>query len=158
VGYSEATIGLLWLTGGFAEVVVFGLAGNAARRAGPMLVIAFGIAGGALRWTITAFDPPLAVLFVTQALHACSFSLTHLGTMNYIQARVAPQLRNTAQGLYAALSGGLAMSVLTLFAGHFYRDYGGHAYLAMAAVSALGFVFALLLFRLSPRVPMGQGA
>ncbi len=152
LGYSESVIGILWLVGGVAEVLVFAVSGRAALAVGPVLVIVAGTMGGALRWFVTATDPWLPVLFCAQTLHAFSFTLTHLGTMLFIQQAVSPALRNTAQGVYAAVSGGLVMSLVTVFSGPLYRDYGGGAYLAMAALSTLASLFALLLLRLSPRV------
>jgi PPP family 3-phenylpropionic acid transporter len=151
LGYSEIVIGLLWLTGGVAEVLVFGLAGKPVRILGPVMIILIGTAGGVLRWFVTATDPMLALLFAVQALHAFSFTLTHFGTVLYIQQFVSQPLRNTAQGLYAALSGGLAMSIATVISGPLYRDYGGGAYLVMAAVSCAAVGFVLGLLRFSPR-------
>lgn len=151
LGYSEGIIGLLWLTGGMAEVLIFAGAGKAVRAAGPVLVMVTGIAGGALRWLVTSLDPVLGVLFAVQALHAFSFTLTHLGTMYYIQRSVPASLRNTAQGIYAALSGGLLMSLVTVLSGELYRDFGGGAYLAMAAISAAAGGFALALRLLNPK-------
>ena len=115
-------------------------------------LILAGTVGGALRWLVTATDPYLPVLFVSQTLHAFSFTLTHLGTMLFIQQAVSPSLRNTVQGIYAAFAGGLVMSAVTVLSGPLYRDYGGGAYLAMAGLSIAASAFALLLMRLSPRV------
>jgi len=154
LGYSEGVIGVLWLTGGIAEVLVFALSGKAAARAGPFIVIITGIAGGALRWLVTASDPPLLLLFAVQTFHAFSFTFTHLGTMHYIQRHVPGSLRNTAQGLYAAFSSGLAMSLVTMASGPLYSALGGLAYLAMAGVSLAGLGFALALRRISPTEPL----
>lgn len=151
LGYSETIIGLLWLTGGVAEILVFAFAGKSARLLGPALVILIGVGGGAVRWLITASDPVLPLLFAVQALHACSFTLTHLGTMHYIQQNVSASLRNTAQGVYSALSGGLVMSIATVISGPLYRDFGAGAYLVMAGFSLAALGFAYMLFRLSPK-------
>jgi PPP family 3-phenylpropionic acid transporter len=91
------------------------------------------------------------LLFAVQALHACSFTLTHLGTMHYIQQNVSASLRNTAQGVYSALSGGLVMSIATVISGPLYRDFGAGAYLVMAGFSLAALGFAYMLFRLSPK-------
>jgi hypothetical protein len=71
--------------------------------------------------------------------------------MYYIQRSVPASLRNTAQGIYAALSGGLLMSLVTVLSGELYRDFGGGAYLAMAAISAAAGGFALALRLLNPK-------
>jgi PPP family 3-phenylpropionic acid transporter len=157
LGYSEATIGILWLTGGLAEILVFGISGRVARHLGPVIVITGGVAGGAVRWLVTATDPWLPILFACQCLHSFSFTLTHLGTMLFIQQAVSPGLRNTAQGIYAALSGGLVMSLVTVISGPLYRDHGGGAYLVMAGLSVTAAAFSLLLMRVSPTVRAQAG-
>jgi PPP family 3-phenylpropionic acid transporter len=122
-------------------------------RFGAATLIAAGIAGGLLRWTIMGFDPPGWLLFPVQALHAASFALTHLGTMHFIQDRVPAGLRNTAQGIYAAVSGGIAMSSVVWLSGPLYGAYGGAAYFFMAGISAVALMLALRLRRLSPTEP-----
>jgi PPP family 3-phenylpropionic acid transporter len=157
LGYSEGIVGLLWLTGGLAEVLVFATSGKAARAAGPVLVIVLGTGGGMVRWLVTASDPGLAILFAVQTLHACSFTLTHLGTMLFIQQFIRSELRNTAQGIYAALSGGLVMSIATLAAGPLYRDFGAGAYHVMAAGSAVALCLTIWLRLIIPKDPRMAG-
>ena len=60
-------------------------------------------------------------------------------------------MRNTAQGLYAALAGGILMSLSMWSAGPLYAAFGGLSYFAMAAMSAVALALALVLFRLNPR-------
>jgi PPP family 3-phenylpropionic acid transporter len=99
------------------------------------------------------FDPPAVLLFPLQVLHAASFALTHLGTMYFIQDNVPPGMRNTAQGIHAAASGGIAMAGIMWLSGPLYGYYGGAAYFFMAGLSALALALALRLRRLSPTAP-----
>jgi PPP family 3-phenylpropionic acid transporter len=46
---------------------------------GARRLILLGAGGGLIRWSITAFDPPLALLFALQLLHGLSFAATLLG-------------------------------------------------------------------------------
>jgi PPP family 3-phenylpropionic acid transporter len=90
----------------------------------------------------------LPVLIAVQILHALTFGAAHLGAVHFI-ARHAPQgLAATAQGLYAALSGGLAMGLAILLAGRLYESFAAQAFLAMAVLSAAGLALALALGRM----------
>ena len=89
---------------------------------------------------------------MVQALHAGSFGLTHLGTMHYIRENVPSGMRNTVQGLYAALSSGVLLSATMWGSGTLYGALGGHAFFVMAGYSAIAFGPALVLKRVSPRV------
>jgi PPP family 3-phenylpropionic acid transporter len=153
LGYGKLTIGALWAVGVSAEVALFAFSSRAVTRFGALALIVAGIAGGLLRWSAMGFDPPAVLLFPLQALHAASFALTHLGTMYFIQDNVPPGMRNTAQGIHAAASGGIAMAGIMWLSGPLYGYYGGAAYFFMAGLSALALALALRLRRLSPTAP-----
>ena len=97
-----------------------------------------------------ANDFGLGITFCTQALHAVSFAMLHLGAMHYIRLNVPYGLRNSAQGLYAAASGGVAMSAVMGLTGLLYEHLHGGTYLAMAGISLAALSFGLALKRLSP--------
>ncbi len=117
------------------------------RALGPILLIAAGALAGVLRWTVMAFDPPLAALVGLQALHGLTFGASHLGAVHYIAATVPQHLAGTAQALYASVTSGIAMGAATLLAGELYASVAGGAYLAMSAMSLLGLAAVLLLLR-----------
>ncbi len=83
--------------------------------------------------------------------------MVHLGTMHYIRLTVPQGLRNSAQGLYAAFSGGIAMSGMMAVSGMLYGQLLGGTYLVMAAVSLAALSFAFALRRVSPRVLVPAG-
>jgi hypothetical protein len=64
----EGIIGLLWSVGVLGEVALFAFSGRAVAIFGPVGLIVLGSAAAALRWAVTALDPPLGVLFAAQAL------------------------------------------------------------------------------------------
>jgi MFS transporter, PPP family, 3-phenylpropionic acid transporter len=105
-----------------------------------------------------ALEPPLLIVYLAQSLHAGSFGLTHLGTMHYIRESVPDGMRNTVQGLYSALSGGVLLSATMWAAGPLYAGMGGQAYAVMAACGLIAVVLALLLRRLNPTGHAGQAA
>lgn len=142
LGLGAETIGRLWGLAVAAEVVLFARA-DLVDRARPTTLIAIGGALAAVRWAATAFDPGLAALATLQLLHAASFAATHLGAMAFIARRVPAQLATTAQGIYAALAGGLFLGLVTLGAGALYGHLAGRTYLLAAAIAATGSALAL---------------
>jgi MFS transporter, PPP family, 3-phenylpropionic acid transporter len=150
LGYDKFTIGSFWAISIMAEVTLFGFSSALVRRFGPVMLIMVGISGGVIRWIFMAQDFGLGVTAVLQAFHAISFAMVHLGTMHYIHQTVPAGLRNSAQGLYAAISGGIALSASMWLSGLLYDELLGKTYLVMAAISLVALSFALALKRISP--------
>lgn len=153
LGLSAERIGQLWGLAVVAEVVLFARADVVERRWRPEALIIFGGVVGAVRWVVTAFDPPLALLAPLQVLHAASFAATHLGAVGFVARVVSPALAPTAQGIYSALASGLFLGLVTLAAGPLYSVVGGRAYLMAAAVAVIGVLS--LLFGRGPRQQVG---
>jgi PPP family 3-phenylpropionic acid transporter len=159
-GIQPVTVGTLWGIGVIAEVVLFGYGARVNQRFGPVELLAIAGAAAVFRWTITAYDPPLPVLFLAQALHGLTFGAAHLGAMHFLNRAIPLQLAASAQGLYAAVTMGIVMGTVSLAAGILYRSIGSSAYLAMAGLGALGLLLSLILMRrwqrdliLSPTAP-----
>jgi PPP family 3-phenylpropionic acid transporter len=144
-GLSDTTIGVLWGIGVIAEVALFASSGFVTRFISPIGLILFGAAGGILRWTIMAFDPPFALLPVLQCLHALTFCATHIGGMQFIAHVVTPGRGAAAQGDLSA-----ATSLVNAFAmgssGILFSAYGDLAYAAMVLPAAAGGVVALVAY------------
>lgn len=152
LGYGKLAIGGFWAISIAAEVILFGFSNALVNRFGAVMLIMMGTAGGAIRWTFMSGDFGFGAMAVLQALHAVSFAMLHLGTMHYIRQTVPAGLRNSAQGLYAAISGGIALSAAMWLSGLLYGELLGKTYLVMAAISLVALSFALALRRVSPRV------
>lgn len=150
LGYDKFTIGWFWAISIMAEVTLFAFSNALVNRFGAVNLIIMGIAGGVIRWILMSHDFGLIAGIVLQTFHAASFAMVHLGTMHYIRLTVPQGWRNSAQGLYAAFSGGIAMSCLMGISGILYNELLGGAYLVMAAVSLAALSFALALKRISP--------
>jgi PPP family 3-phenylpropionic acid transporter len=146
-GISPVSIGALWAIGVVAEVILFAYGGRVVRWAGPVQLILIAGAAAVLRWTATAFDPPLVMLFIIQALHGLTFGATHLGAMHFLQRAVPSTLSASAQGLYASLTAGIAMGTVSLATGPLYRHFGGEAFLAMAALGGAGLLAGFVLLK-----------
>jgi PPP family 3-phenylpropionic acid transporter len=151
LGLSTFTIGKLWAVSVLMEVLMFAFSNRFHRALGSVGLIMLGTGLASLRWIATGLEPPLAILFAVQALHAASFGFTHLGTMHFIRERVPENMRNTAQGLFSVLSSGVLLSSTMWASGLLYGALGGAAYFVMAGYAALAFTFAVILKAVSPR-------
>ena len=146
-GISGLTIGVLWSVGVIAEVILFATVGKFLNAIGPAAFIIAGGVAAVVRWSVMAFDPPVALLLPLQILHALTFGATHFGAIHVIQRVVPQEQAGTAQSLLAAATGGLGMGAATLLSGILYGPFGGAAYLVMTCVACAGLVAALLLRR-----------
>ena len=158
VGHGKFTIGALWAAAVIVEILFFAFSGLIAGKFSPAKLILLGVAGGVVRWLLFAIDPPLWILYPASALHFASFGMTHFGTMHYLQQHVPAGMRNTVQGVFSALSGGILLSAVMWSSGPLYEAFAGYSYLFMAGISALALGLAAILVRVSPRVAAGPGA
>jgi PPP family 3-phenylpropionic acid transporter len=138
-------IGLLWATGVVAEIILFYISGPLMARLGAVKLLIIATGASVIRWTITAFSPHIALLFVVQALHALTFGAAHLGAVQFVAQAAPPRVAATAQSLYAAMASGVMMGLMTISIGPLYESIGAHTYFAMAGVGALALAGALLL-------------
>jgi PPP family 3-phenylpropionic acid transporter len=147
LGISPTAIGALWGVGVVAEVVMFAYLRQVGLWLGPVQLVALGGAAALLRWTVTALNPPLAVLFPVQMLHGLTFGGAHAGAMQFLSTAVPPQMAASAQGMYASITAGMAMGLASLAVTPLYRSMGGEAYFTMAVLGCFGLGFALVLMR-----------
>ena len=145
LGIADDVIALLWAEGVVAEIALFYWGAPLLRRLGPAGLLALGGAGGLLRWSATGFIASLPALALLQLLHGLTFGAAHLGAMHHLARNLPPAQAATAQALYATVVGGLGQGLLMLVAGALYGAVAGKAYLAMAAVAAVGGALALFL-------------
>lgn len=158
LGFDTLMISVLWTAAVLSEVTLLAFSNAVMKRFGAVNLFMIGIFGGFIRWIAMAFFTSFPVLLAFQTLHAASFALTHLATMHLIRRMVPAHARNRAQGLYAAMSGGVLLASTSWFSGHLFEAMQGKAYLAMAALSALSLAGALMLFRVSPTTRQLAGA
>jgi len=144
LGYSELTIGLLWATGVAAEIVLLARARGLARRFGAKALLAVGAGGAALRWAATAAEPPLAILFLVQTMHALTFACAYLGAIEFLDRAAPLRLINTGMTLMSTTGVGAITGLATVLAGLAWDARGAAAaYLMMAAMGAGALVAAL---------------
>lgn len=146
-GISTDWIGILWAIGVLVEIALFAWAKPLAARFGVMRLMTIGALACVVRWVVLAFDPPLAALIPLQVLHGLTYGATHVTAIKFIARAVPQAAAGTAQGLYATIAAGIGHGAATIASGKLYPLYGGSSYLAMAALSAVGLVAAIALWR-----------
>jgi PPP family 3-phenylpropionic acid transporter len=144
-GISNAWVGTLWAIAIAGEVALFAYSGNVMRRWGATTLMIAATAGSVLRWALMSLSPPLAVLIPLQTLHTLTYGASHLAAMHFISSAVPESAQGTAQALYATVASGLLMGGATLVSGWLYARAGGHAYMAMAILAAVGLAGALVV-------------
>lgn len=149
--YPGLAIGGLWTLGVIAEILLFAYSGRVLVWIKPSRLILLGASVSVVRWAAMALEPPLALLFPLQLLHAFTFGATHLGAVHFINEAVPERHAATAQGLYSTISGGLATGLMTLASGPLYRSYGSAGFWAMAALAVAAALCAVQLDRLSKK-------
>jgi MFS transporter, PPP family, 3-phenylpropionic acid transporter len=134
-GLGGLTIAGLWVLGVLAEIVVFALSPRFTLPPSAMVII--GALCAAVRWVITAQEPPVAVLAAVQLAHGLSFGLTQLGTMGLLIRHVPIHVMARGQGYLSACAGIVAGSA-SILSGTIYARYGQGVYYAMAVMALSG--------------------
>ncbi len=147
LGISTGVIGMLWAIGVIAEVLLFTKSAQIVQAIGPLRLICIAGMATAVRWTVTAMDPALGILFMIQILHGATFGAAHLGAVHFVSAAVPEEYAGTAQGIYASVTSGIAMGSMMAVSGLLYRTMGGESYYVMGGLGIVSFVAALVLFK-----------
>jgi MFS transporter, PPP family, 3-phenylpropionic acid transporter len=156
-GISDTVIGLLIAEGIIVEILLFVRGHSLVEKLGPAGLTACAAGASILRWTVTALAPPLPVLAVVQVLHAATFAMQHLSAMLVLSRFMPADRAATAQALHAALGFGAPTGLMMLLSGWLYAQYGGMAFLAMAASGGAALLLVGPLARVTAR-PLGQMA
>ena len=143
LGIGDDAIGWLWAEGVIAEVLLFAVSNAAVARFGVVGLLLLASAAGVVRWAAMAFEPGLPLLLLLQPLHAFTFGATYLAAMHFLARAAPPDRLGAAQAMHAAFGVGLAMAAATSLSGVAYEAFGPSAFLAMAALAALGGLAAL---------------
>jgi MFS transporter, PPP family, 3-phenylpropionic acid transporter len=145
LGAGRDTIGLLWVTGVVAEIVIMALAAPWFGTVHPERWLLLAYAVGALRWLAMAFLPNAGFAFFLQPLHGISFGLVWLSSLEVLKRAAGLHALGGAQGLLmAANAAGGTLGIMVF--GPLYAARGGGSVFLLAALLAAA---AALLSRLN---------
>lgn len=146
IGYSATTIGTLWATGVIVEIIVLVGARKLIKRRSPGLLLALGGTAAVIRWAITAMEPPLAILFLVQTMHALTFAAAYIGSVEFIDRAAPVRLVNTAMTLMSTTGVGAVTGVATVTAGFLWGWSGpASAYFLMSAMGGVALIASVLI-------------
>ena len=135
LGVGADWVGLAWAIGTLAETGLFAWSGRLL-GSGPVsrwLVVAF--AGGAVRWALIATVRNTPLLLALQPLHAVSFALFWVTSIELVRRLSPKEILATAQGVFnAAVGGGAVVGMLVW--GTVFERYGGAVTFAWASAAA----------------------
>jgi MFS transporter, PPP family, 3-phenylpropionic acid transporter len=136
LGAAKNTIGLLWALGILLEIVLMANAEPLFRRLSSTRLLVVAYAGSALRWFGMSQLTSVTAAFVLQPLHALSFGLMWLASLEYLRRWSTRGLLASAQGIFmAAVALGSVAGILVW--GPLYERSGGPAVFASAGTLAL---------------------
>ena len=142
-GHSALTIGFLWALGVVAEIALLGVSSQPLAKLGLRGALLWALALATLRWMATAAQPPLALLAIVQLLHAASFALLHVASVQLADRLSPPGRKALGQSLVSACGYGLGLGLGTALAGAFAQSLGfSGLYLASAGAALAGLVAA----------------
>jgi PPP family 3-phenylpropionic acid transporter len=151
-GHDGLAVGLLWMVGVFAEIVLFWWAPGLIRRHGVHALMALCLGLTVARWIVVALFPAsMALMVAAQLTHALGFALFHACLMQRMAALFPGHEASAGQGLLYGFSSGLGGVVGALLAAVLWEWQGGvAAFLGGAALTAAGLGLHLLR-RTEPR-------
>lgn len=142
-------IGLLWVVGVVAEVVLFIFSHRLLARFSLRSVFLFCFALTALRWLlIMTFPDVLPLVLFAQSLHAVSFGAYHAAAISWIHRSFSGAVQHRGQALYNSLSFGVGGAVGSYVSGLLWQQAGAASIWWFAIAAAL---LALVLVSLTPR-------
>ncbi len=141
-GISAEVAAALWTVSIVFEIALFAYSAAVLKRLEPVTLIIMGCVAAIVRWFAMGLDPGLVALVPLQMSHALTFAASHIGAIHYMTRTVPEHQMGTAQALYSAFTGGIAMGCVMLSIGPLYANFAGRAYWAMAFVACIGLVAA----------------
>ena len=150
LGYSGTAIGVFWSVGVIAEILVFRFSSGVAPRLGVRTLLLISAGAGIVRWLAMGFDLGFAGFAILGAFHGLTFGLAWVALQATIASSIGEGRIGSAQGVGFALQTGLT-ALATLASGPLYAAFHGHAFAAMAVLSAAAILIAL-------RYPQRSGA
>jgi len=136
LGYTTTAAGILWSIAVLAEIVLFRFSEPIIAKVSPCGLMLAASLACIVRWLILSTEPTLLFLVVSQGLHALTFGAYNLSYVFFIR-RTFPSALGTAQGVFAAVTGGMAMAAVTALSGSYYELLHARAFVVMAMLASL---------------------
>ncbi|OGQ89398.1 MAG: hypothetical protein A2289_23325 [Deltaproteobacteria bacterium RIFOXYA12_FULL_58_15] len=144
-------IGGLWTIGVIAEIGIMAISPRLLPRLGLAAAMRWALILTVCRWLVLATTDSLPIIGITQVLHAASYGLLHLSTIQLLDEIMPPEQKALGQTLLAAAAYGIGVGGSFALAGALIGPLGySGLYTAAAAVGLLGWGVSLWV-RLTPQ-------
>ncbi len=145
---TATTAGLAIAVGASAEVLFMTRARGVLVSLGLPRTLALAYAASAVRWLLLAMIRAPWALVAIQVMHALSFGAFYLAAVALVDEESPPEVRASAQGIFAAVGWGLASSAGLALAGWLLRHGGLPRVFQVASVfSVVSMLLALAMQR-----------
>ena len=145
-GYTKSAISVLWAFGVVCEIGVFYYMHRIHWRFSLPSVLAMSFLVTALRWIlVAAFPESVAVIAMTQALHAVTFGAYHATALQLIRKMFQGPHQHRGIALYGSASFGIGGAIGSFYSGYIWA----HAGPASTFVTAAGVAIAAAVLVIS---------
>jgi len=146
--YLKEVIGLesiawVWTIGALVEMPMIFFGGRVIKRFSLVGMLIVSLAAVSIRLGVYALWPNLWAVVAVQPLHAFTFGMIHIATIEFIRRKVDPSRRGLALAVYVACQRGLAGLIGSACGGYVIKYLGG--YRAMFGIYAVWPLAGLLL-------------
>ena len=139
VGYSGGEIGLFWILGVLAEIVLMWYWSISIQKASPVWVLGICLILASLRWVGLASTTNVIAIVLLQLLHAASFAAFHLSTVAWVRKFADSKHQTSSQGWYSSLGFGLGSTIGIMLCGYIVETQGySSAFYACTFIALLG--------------------
>jgi PPP family 3-phenylpropionic acid transporter len=147
LGASSLAIGVCWAVGVTAEILLMSAAHRLFERYSPKRLLGWGMAATAARFLLIAHVRSVGVLLLLAPLHALSFGLVWVTSLEFVRRRAPSHVLATGQSLLAAVMAIGSVAGMLVW-GPLYASSGGAVvFTAAAAVAGAGALVNLALVR-----------
>ena len=148
-GHATDHIGELWAIGVVAEIMIFLMIHRMIPYFGARKLMLLALAAAVLRWWMTgAFASSMAIIALSQLLHAGTFGIFHAIAMKLIHSFFPGKYQGRGQALYTAICMGAGVALGNYFSGLLWNKIGGEGVFFLASGTALVAFIITLLFLL----------
>lgn len=148
LNYPGFAVGLLISLGVIAEIYIFIYAGKIFKHFSVQNIIIFSLITTSFRWFLMGhFGDVMAVMILSQVIHAASFGLYHSASIQFLQSHFDPSQQNRGQAVYIGGVYGIGGAIGAYLAGVLWLDgAGANNAFDMAMIAAfIGSLFALFM-------------
>lgn len=157
LGGKPDLLGLAWFLAAGSEIIVFSLSFWWLRKNKELAIISIAGAFYFVRFFISAWITDPNWLAYIQLLQIMTFPVFYTAAIQYLYSIVPVEWRATGQTVLALLFFGVSGILASFAGGALYQAFGGKTmYLTISAMSFIGMLFGIFLYRMYGRKKSGE--